>query len=204
MPPPLPVQRAAKCQRLAKTDPASLEGQVRQALADKVSGNLLGLWLLVPEHLRLGSWDLLRAWAGAVAGDDWAARLALHLVHEAALCRTSLRNDRSLRHKGFALVNGLPWLPTDGARHDLLAARTIEQAQQLQVGLGQLRWASGHFRGRHWALDPHRLRSYSRRDLLQRRPAAGQAAVKQAQTIFPLDADTGQPWLWSTPAVVGT
>ena len=133
------MQRAGKRQRLAKTDPASVEGQVRQALADKVSGNLLGLWLLAPEHLRLGSWDLLRAWSGAAAGDDLAARLALHLVHEAALCRTSLRNDRSLRHKGFELVNGLPWLPTDGAMHDLLAARTMEQAQQLQVGLGQLR-----------------------------------------------------------------
>lgn len=187
------MQRAAKRQRLAKTDPASLEGQVRQALADKVSGNLLGLWLLAPEHLRLGSWDLLRTWSGASAGSDWAARLALHLVHEAALCRTSLRQDRSLRHKGFELANGLPWLPTDGALHDLLAAHTIAQAQQLQVGLGQLRRASGHFQSRLWALDPHRLLSYSKRDLLQRRPAAGQTAVKQAQTFFLLDADTGQP-----------
>ena len=187
------MQRAGKRQRLAQTDPASIEGQVRQALADKVSGNLLGLWLLVPEHLRLGSWDLLRAWSGATAGSDLAARLALHLVHEAALCRTSLRNDRSLRHKGFESVNGLPWLPTDGALHDLLAAHTIAQAQQLQVALGQLRRASGHFPGRVLALDPHRLVSYSKRDLLQRRPAAGQAAVKQAQTFFLLDADTGQP-----------
>ena len=71
-PPPLPVQRAGKRQRLAKTDPASIEGQVRQTLADKVSGNLLGLWLLAPEHLRLGSWDLLRAWSGAAAGSTWA------------------------------------------------------------------------------------------------------------------------------------
>ena len=126
-PPPLPVQRARKGQRLAKADPASVEGQVRQTLANKVSGSLLGLWLLVPEHLRLGSWDLLRAWSGEAAGGDLAARLALHLVHEAALCRTSLRNDRSLRHKGFELANGLPWLPTDGALHDLLAAHTIER-----------------------------------------------------------------------------
>ena len=30
----------------------------------KVSGSLVGLWLLVPEHLRLGTWDLLEAWTG--------------------------------------------------------------------------------------------------------------------------------------------
>ena len=187
------MQRARKGQRLAKADPASVEGQVRQTLANKVSGSLLGLWLLVPEHLRLGSWDLLRAWSGEAAGGDLAARLALHLVHEAALCRTSLRNDRSLRHKGFELANGLPWLPTDGALHDLLAAHTIEQAQQLQVALGKLRRASGHFPGQVLALDPHRLVSYSKRDLVKRSPTVGQAPTKQAQIFFLLDAATRQP-----------
>jgi hypothetical protein len=43
----------------AQSDPQSLERGVRQILADKVTGSHLGLWLLVPEHLRLGSWDLL-------------------------------------------------------------------------------------------------------------------------------------------------
>ena len=114
-----------------------MEREVRQLLADKVSGNLLGLWLLVPEHLRLGTWDLLRTWSGELAHDALPARLALHLVHEAALCRPTLRTDRSLRHRGFELANGLPWLPTDGALHDLLEAHTVEQAQQLQIGLGQ-------------------------------------------------------------------
>jgi hypothetical protein len=192
-PPLLPVQRAGKRQRLEKADAASLERQVRQLLADKVSGNLLGLWLLVPEHVRLGTWDLLRSWSGDLAEGALAPRLALHLVHEAALCRVSLRQDRSLRHKGFELANGLPFLPTDGALHDLLEAHTISQAHQLQAALGQLRRASGHFSGRLLALDPHRLVSYSRRDMIQRRPAAGQRATKQAQTFFLLDAQTGQP-----------
>ena len=40
---------------------------MRQLLADKISGNQVGLWLLVPEHLRLGTWDLLCAWTGAAA-----------------------------------------------------------------------------------------------------------------------------------------
>lgn len=166
---------------------------MRQGLANKVSGNLLGLWLLVSEHLRLGTWDLLRAWSGDQAEGALAPRLGLHLVHEAALCRVSLRQDRSLRHHGFELVNGLPFLPTDGALHDLLQAHTLAQAHQLQVGLGQLRRASGHYQGQVLALDPHRLVSYSKRDMPKRRPASAQAATKQAQTFFLLDAETGQP-----------
>lgn len=170
-----------------------MEREVRQLLADKVSGNLLGLWLLVPEHLRLGTWDLLRAWSGEPTSTALAPRLALHWVHEAALCRPTLRADRSLRHRGFELVNGLPWLPTDGAVHELLEAHTVAQAQQLQVGLGKLRRASGHFPGQVLALDPHRLVSYSQRDMVQRRPQANHPATKQAQTFFLLDVKTRQP-----------
>jgi hypothetical protein len=103
--------------------------------------------------------------------DALDARLALHLVHEAALCRPTLRNDRSLRHTGFELANGLAWLPTDGAVHDLLEAHTIQQAQHLQLGLGKLRRASGDFPSQVLALDPHRLVSYSKRDMIQNRPA---------------------------------
>jgi hypothetical protein len=36
--------------RREKLDQLSVERGVRQLLADKVSGNLVGLWLLVPEH----------------------------------------------------------------------------------------------------------------------------------------------------------
>jgi hypothetical protein len=192
-PPPLPTQRAGKRIRLEPADARSVEREVRQLLADKVSGNLLGLWLLVPEHLRLGTWDLLRTWSGEPADAGLAPRLALHLVHEAALCRPTLRTDRSLRHRGFELANGLPWLPTDGALHDLLEAHTVQQAQQLQIGLGKLRRASGHFPGQVLALDPHRLVSYSKRDMIQRRPSATEPATKQAQTFFLLDVKTRQP-----------
>jgi hypothetical protein len=170
-----------------------VEGAVRQLLADKVSGNLLGLWLLMPEHLRLGTWDLLRTWSGESTAEALAARLARHLVHEAALCRPTLRNDRSLRHTGFALANGLAWLPTDGAVHDLWEAHTIQQAQHLQLGLGKLRRASDHFPSQVLALDPHRLVSYSKRDMIHRRPNANAPATKQAQTFFLLDTQTRQP-----------
>ena len=38
----------------------SNERYVREILCYKLSGTQLGLWLLVPEYLRLGAWDLLR------------------------------------------------------------------------------------------------------------------------------------------------
>jgi hypothetical protein len=77
--------------------------------------------------------------------------------------------------------------------HDLLEAHTIQQAQRLQVDLGKLRRASGDFPGQVLALDPHRLISYSKRDMLQRRPKANEVATKQAQTFFLLDTQTRQP-----------
>ena len=44
-----------------------MERQVRQMLADKISGNQVGIWLLIPEHLRLGTWDLLLNWTGGIS-----------------------------------------------------------------------------------------------------------------------------------------
>src|SRR5258708_39776920 len=89
-------------------DPVSIERGVRQMLADKVTGHLVGLWLLVPEHLRLGTWDLVRNWTGQPA-ECLEPRLALQLVHQAALCSAGVRPDRTIATRGgFELVNGLP------------------------------------------------------------------------------------------------
>jgi len=76
--------RTKNRKRIEPCDPTSLERGVRQLLADKVCGNLVGLWLLIPEHLRLGTWDLLCGWTGQ-SGSRPEPRLALQLVHEAAL-----------------------------------------------------------------------------------------------------------------------
>jgi hypothetical protein len=187
------VQSTRHHQRVVDASPLSVERDVRQRLADKISGNLVGIWLLLPEHLRLGTWDLLRTWTGDEPLDTLPSRLALHLVHEAALCRPSLRYGRSLRHKGFELANGLPFLPSDLAIHDLLNHHTVEQAHQLQVRLGQLRRASGHLSGQVLAVDPHRQLSHSQRDMVERRPTARQPACKHAQSFFLLDAQTRQP-----------
>lgn len=184
-------------------DPTALERGVRQLLADRVTGNLVGLWLLAPELLRLGAWDLLRGWT-AQGPERVEPRLALQLVHEAALCSHGLRAGRCLSQRGFELANGLPWLASDSAIHELLSARTVADSQALQVALGKLRRASGHLRGHVLALDPHRMHSHSRRQMRRRRGNAASAPMKMAQTFFVLDADTGQPVCFTTGTAART
>lgn len=169
-----------------------VERGVRQLLADKVSGTMVGLWLLVPEHLRLGTWELLCGWTGKPT-DALEPRLAMQLVHEAVSCSTGLRDQRSLNQRGFELANGLPFVATDGQMHDLLNAHTVQQARELQIVLGKIRWVSGHFRGKVLAFDPHRMVSYSKRRMRLRKANARAPATKTSQTFFCLDADTGQP-----------
>jgi len=165
---------------------------VRQLLADKVSGNLLGLWLLVPEHLRLGSWDLLSGWS-AQPTCCVDPRLALQMVHESALCVTGIRQQRCLNHRGFELLNGLPFIGTDTAIHQLLAEHTVQDAQNLQVTLGKLRSASQHYQCQAIALDPHRMLSFSKRDMPKRSVSRRKRPKKNLQLFFALDVDTSQP-----------
>jgi hypothetical protein len=188
------TQRTVLQRRPEAADPESLERGVRQLLADKVSGTLVGLWLLMPEHLRLGTWDLLCTWSGQAASQV-EPRLALQLVHEAALCVSGIRQGRGLSQRGFELANGLPFVAADTAIHDLLDARTVAQARTLQIALGLLRRARGHFQAQRLAIDPHRLRSWSQRQMRRHRSQHHQeeTAHKMAQTFFVLDVDSHQP-----------
>jgi hypothetical protein len=174
-----------------------VERGVRQLLADKVSGTLVGLWLLIPEYLRLGIYDLLCGWCGA-SPDRVEPRLGLQLVNEAALCVTGMRQARSLSQRGFEVACGLPFVATDQAIHQLLAQQTVRQTQELQVALGRIRQASGHFKGCVLAIDPHRMRSYSRRQMRRFQTKQNPTPQKHAQTFFCLDADTGQPIAFTT------
>ena len=178
-------------------DPRSIEHGVRQFLADKVMGNLAGIWLLVPELLRLGAWDLVCGWTGQ-SPERVGPRLALQLIHEAALCRTGLRHRRTLNQRIFELANGLPFLASDMAVHELLAARTVADSLRFQVALGKVRRASGHFRGRLLAIDPHRVRSFSKRHMRLHRHDDRERPTKTAQTFFALDVETGQPICFTT------
>ena len=150
--------------------------------------------MLVPEHLRLGTWDLLGSWSAAPSSQV-ESPLALQLVHEAALCVTGVRQGRSLSQRGFELANGLPFVAADTAIHDLLDAHTIKDARRLQVALGLIRRTRGHFRSLRLAIDPHRIRSWSQRQMRRHRSNhhQEQTAHKMAQTFFVVDADTAQP-----------
>ena len=178
-------------------DPLSIERGVRQRLADKISDNMAGLWLLVAEHLRLGTWDLLLGWTRQ-APQRAEPRLALQLVHEAALCTNGLRSGRCLTHSGFETLNGLPFLAEDTAIHGVLHDRTVADAQKLQVALGQLRRASGHYPGKLLLIDPHRAPSYSHRHMRKRQKDRGSKPMKMAQTFFCLDGDSAQPLCFTT------
>jgi hypothetical protein len=178
--------------RIQSGDPATIERSVRQLLADKVSGNSLGLWLLVPEHLRLGSWDLLVGWS-AQNPSCVEPRLALQMVHEAALCVTGVRQQRCLCNKGFELLNGLPFIATDTAIHQLLSEHTVCEAQNLQIALGKLRYASNHYQNQLIALDPHRMLSFSKRQMPKRSINPKKRPENTQQLFFALDCDTQQP-----------
>jgi hypothetical protein len=184
-----------RTKRLVRNEPVtrvSVERDVRQLLADKVSGTCVGLWMLIPEHLRLGTWDLIKGWCNA-SDNDIAPRLAMQLVHEAAVCSTGVRRGRSLSQKGFEAANGLPFIATDATMHELLAGHTVQQAQQVQAALGKLRRTHGDYRGELLAIDPHHLRSYTQRQTRRHRHKEDEKAVKTVQTYFCLDADTCQP-----------
>jgi hypothetical protein len=191
------TQRTRRRTRAELCDPASLERSVRQLLADKVSGNLVGLWLLIPEHLRLGTWDLLCGWTGR-SSDRIEPRLALQLIHEAALCSTGLREQRVLSQRGFELANGLPFVASDTAIHLLLAEHTVAESQRLQVALGRIRRASGDYVGKLLAIDPHRMHSYSKRQMRRYRDDQKSRPYKAAPTFFALDPDTHQPVCFTT------
>jgi hypothetical protein len=193
----LDTQVSRKRTKCEPCDPASIERGVRQSLADKVCGNLAGVWLLVAEHLRLGTWDLLCGFTGQPT-ERPEPRLAMQLVHEAAVC-AGIRSDRTLQQRGgFELASGLPFIASDTAIHQLLTQRTVSDSIRLQIALGKLRGSLGHFKGEVLAVDPHRVRSYSKRNMRERVEEKGSKPKKMAQTFWVLDADTHQPVCFTT------
>ena len=56
----------------------------------------------------------------------------------------------------------------------------------------------GHYEGHILVIDPHRLRSYSKRQMRLHRKEPTADAMKITQTFFALDGDTGQPVCFTT------
>jgi len=170
-----------------------LERNVREILSNKVSGNLIGTFLLIPEYLRLGAWDLIKNWTGELDGGI-KSKLAFQLVNESALCVNCLRKKRTLNHRGFEVLNGLSFLATDNEIHKLLDEHTMQDAKNLQINLARIRNSLGHYNGKIWAFDPHRIVTYSKRVMPQKKSKPTSKSKKILQTFFSLDAETGQPF----------
>jgi len=161
-------------------------------LSQKVSGTSVGMWLLVPELLRLGAWDIIKAWTGK-ADTCLEPRIALQVVNETALCLNRVRRKSSLGHQGFQLANGMGRLVTDEQVHTLLNNHTTSEAQQMLVNLGIQRKLSGHYPGNVIAVDPHRIISSSKRIMAKKRKQTNAPSRKMLQTFFSVCTQTGQP-----------
>jgi hypothetical protein len=152
----------------------------------------MGAWLLAPELLRLGAWELLTGWTGQ--GDrDVEPRIALQLIHETALCAGRIRCKNSLAHQGLAAAGGMGRLVSDEQVHHLLDGHSLEQAEELLIQLGHQRRLCGHYRGQIVAVDPHRILSTSKRIMAKKKKTSDGPSKKMLQTFFSACAHTGQP-----------
>jgi len=86
------------------------------------------------------------------------------------------------------VATGLPFIANDVAMHTLLAEHTVADARRLQIALGQIRRTSGDFSGKLLAIDPHRTRSYSKRQMRRFRDDQKVRAYKVAPTFFALES----------------
>lgn len=188
------IQQTKRELKNANVTIQSNERYFREILANKLSGTHMGLWLLVPEYLRLGAWDLLQGCFSKTANNDLNARIAMQLVNESALCVNRIRKKGSLCNQGFSLVNGLSFLAADETVHELLDMNPVHAYEQLQITLMQLRRLQSCYSQQNiLALDPHRMTSTTQRIMPQKKKQPKEPAHKMMQTFFCVDALNGQP-----------
>lgn len=187
----LEIQSTKRAKKTITITPQSNQRAVREILAGKLSGTHLGVWLLIPELLRLGGWDLL---TGTFGGRAMAPHIALQLVGESSVCTNRIRRKGSLCNQGFSLAAGLSVLASDHSVHQLLDAHTMADYEELQVTLLQLRRLAGHYHSPQvLAIDPHRLVSATRRRMPAKKKKPDQPSQKMLQTFFCTDITTRQP-----------
>lgn len=188
------LQYTKREKRQASVTEQSNERNVREMLSNKLSGTHMGIWLLIPEYLRLGAWDLLQGSFMNTSGTDLNARIALQLVNEAALCVNRLRKRDSLCNQGFCLANGLSFLAADETVHELLDSNSMKAYEDLQIALMMLRREQNHYSDKRvLALDPHRIKSVTQRIMPHKRKIPTEPSRKLMQTFFCVDAFSGQP-----------
>jgi len=188
------IQQTKRQQLDVKVTAGSNERHVREQLAHKLSGSHMGLWLLVPEYLRLGAWDLLQGVFGD-SPDPLSAKLTLQLVNESALCVNRIRVKGSLCNQGFSLANGLSFLAADESVHHLLNGHSMQEYERMQESLLRLRKLNGHYQDSKTilALDPHRIPSTTKRTMPKKKKRPQEPSKKMLQTFFCNDVVNGQP-----------
>lgn len=175
-----------------KTDSKSNERNFREILSKKVSSTLVGLWFLAAEHLRLGSWDLIKGYTGCI-DTDIEPRIAMQITNEFAICKNRVRRKNYIVHQGFELLNGLSFLASDEEVHKFLDKHTVYEAQFLQESLSIIRSNNGHYKGEIIAIDPHRIISTTKRVMPKKKKQPKEPSRKMLQTYFALNTGTGQP-----------
>lgn len=150
------------------------------------------MWFLIAEHLRLGSWDLIKGYTGC-RDYDIAPRIAMQIVNESALCKNRVRRKNYITHQGFELLNGLGFLVSDEEVHKFFSKHTVFEAQSLQESLAITRSNNGHYKGGAIAIDPHRIISTSKRVMPKKKKQPKEPSKKMLQTFFAVDTETGQP-----------
>jgi len=186
------VQKTKRHNRKKTLTPKVNEREFREILSKKVSGTTTGMWLLIPGLLKLGAWDILKAWTGK-SDADIEPRIALQLVNESALCVNRVRRKSSLSNQGFSLLSGMGSLISDEQVHQLLDNHTMEDAYNMMFNLGIQRKLSGHYQGDLIAIDPHRIISSSERVMAKKKKRPKSPSEKMLQTFFSVSALTGQP-----------
>lgn len=147
---------------------------------------------MVAEHLRLGSWDLIKAYTGGVDA-SLEPRLAMQIVNEASLCKNRVRRKNYISSQGFELLSGLGFLASDEQVHYFLNEHAVSQAQSLQEALSLIRLNNGHYKGNVVAIDPHRIISSTHRIMPKKKKQPEKPSEKMLQTFFALNTKTGQP-----------
>jgi len=186
------IQQTKQEKAKVKVNDRGVERSFRDSLVKKISGTIVGIWLLAGEHLRLGNWDLIKGFTGGT-DTDIEPRIAMQIVNEAAICNNRVRRSNYITHQGFEQVNGLGFLVTDTQVHDLLDKHTVAEARSLQESLAMIRSNMGHYPGELIAIDPHRIVSTTQRIMPEKKKRPQYPSEKMLQTFFALDTQSGQP-----------
>ena len=161
-------------------------------LSSKINSGNVGLWFLVAEHLRLGTWDLLKGLTGK--GDrDLEPRIAMQLINESATCRKRIRPGNYITNQGFELLNGMRMLFSDEEVHNMLDSYTMAQYTELQKNLIRMRKLNGHYKAEVIAIDPHHINSTTKRIMPKKKKHRTMQAKKSLMSYFSLDTQTKQP-----------